>query len=185
MIDTSKFRPRSKTSDAIKAAIALAHTAEGEVKAQDQAALEQRDALLIDGSAKERAQAQARLVDARDDLEALAAIEKQLSARLDQAIRDEAVSAVHEQVSQIGALHERANSFWQSRGPELLKLIGESNEIADGLYQARRMLQIKQARAFQRAIDDPRINQHPAIVSLDDQVAAEWRTAIREARVPE
>jgi len=92
--DIFALRPKSNTSEAIRAALDKVTAAEAEQATQLRQAREERDRLLLDGTATALAKAQAAVIAATEPAEQTATMRQQLEQRLAAAEETETVAQV-------------------------------------------------------------------------------------------
>ena len=96
IFDIFSLRPTEQTAAGISDALARAVAADAQQAATLQQALDQRDALLLDGSASALKAAEATLAAAREPAERVATIKHQLEQRLKEATERETMAAAVE-----------------------------------------------------------------------------------------
>lgn len=133
VFDMNKLRPADQSSASIRAATERVKVAAAQATANVEAAKAARDGLLLDGTAAELKKADAALIEARETVERIEAMQGQLSTRLVAAERRELIEGVAAKAAEADKLRTAFNDRW-ARDYERVKgeLIGllEANDAA-------------------------------------------------------
>ncbi len=136
IFDIFTLRPTEQTAAGISDALARAVAADAQQAAMLQQALEQRDALLLDGTPSALKAAEATLAAAREPAERVATIKRQLEQRLKEATERETMAAAEAaRVEVEEALRVRAE-WWLARRERLASEFAEGIKLSDDVGSA-------------------------------------------------
>lgn len=112
VFDMNKLRPADQSSASIRDALARTKAAAVQATAHVDTAKAARDGLLLDGTAAELAKGEKALIEARETVERIEAMEAQLAARLVAAERRELIEGVAAKAAEADKLMVVFNDRW-------------------------------------------------------------------------
>ena len=135
--DIVTLRPTGTTSQHLTDALGRATAAQAEQSAEFQRLQQQRDDLLLDGSAAAMAKADAALVASRDLAEKIASVIMQLKARLAAAEEAETVARVKSLLEQFQASDTALSAWWTKTRVKLAAELTAGLELLNVTNDAR------------------------------------------------
>lgn len=135
--DIVTLRPTGTTAQHLTEALGRATAAQAEQSAEFQRLQQQRDDLLLDGSAAAMAKADATLAASRDLAEKIASIITQLKARLATAEEAEAVANVRSLLDQFQASDTALSAWWTKMRVKLAAELTAGVELLNTTNDAR------------------------------------------------
>lgn len=177
MIDLSKLKPSDDTAAEIAAALDRITAARAEAEATLIAARDNREQLLLEGSAREIKAAEQAAADAALDIERLGLLEGQLAPTLEPARQRERQAAHDAAVAEFEAALEANNTTWNREIPKLSKQI-------DKLAEERRALATRARELGLRDVADLiglDVRDRPSTATMREEAKEAARVAQLEA----
>ena len=148
MIDLTKLKPGADTAAEIAASLARITAARAEAEATLIAARDNREQLLLEGSAREIKAAEQAAADAALDIERIALLEGQIAPTLEPARQRERQAAHAAAVVEFEAALEANTAIWNREIPKLSKQIDKLAEERKALATRARELGLRDTAAM-------------------------------------
>ena len=177
MIDLSKLKPSDDTAAEIAAALARITAARAEAEAALIAARDNREQLLLEGSAREIKAAEQAAADAALDIERLGLLEAQLAPMLQPARERERQAAHAAAVAEFETTLEANNATWNREIPKLTKAIDRLAEERRALATRARELGLRDTASM----IDLDVRDRPSTATMREEAKEAARLAQLEA----
>ena len=143
MIDLTKLKPGADTAAEIAASLARITAARAEAEATLIAARDNREQLLLEGSAREIKAVEQHIADAALDLERLSLLEGQVAPTLEAARQRERQAARDAEIAEFESAIEANTAIWNREIPKLSKQIDQLAEERRALATRARELGLR------------------------------------------